>query len=524
MVDVLLVERAANCDMDAFGAIYETVYPKAVQYLRSLSGNADIAEQIVQDTVVYFMQDNCKAIKALQDFSSFEPYFLQSAKNRYFNLYKSKRTKSGDVREVYVDEIYDVNEDGELDDFFGANRSITPEEYAEHEEIKEILTGMINELPDTQKEAFNLFVIGDMKQSEIAKVMDVPLNTVKSYLQYAKKKLSAKIEEYEKKNDIKLHSVLPILPFLRFMYGSEKFTTPEFAALLGTAGAAATATAATTTTTTVAAATTVASVEAATATATAATAATAKAASTATVTAVAAKAGAGLATKIIAGVVAAAVIGVSVTSLPDIVRNVHRAVQVQHSSEEQEIVQSTAENEGQDFQAAEEEHVDGDAAFSASSIPMDDESIKTLLCEEDTWHYLAVRDLWEFHFHEDGTFNFSHGKIASDCITDSTGSYAVKDGTIWMQTNYYNDFHDEATYSVEADPNNSDYLILTQISDTSINYMWGSGEEFTKKGFKTFLRRGEHWGAYGIAELDENGNLVDTYDEYGNIVEYHYPS
>ena len=303
MVDAMLVERAAGGNMDAFGQIYEIIYPKAVKYVESMSKDAGAAEQVVQDTVVYFMQDNCKALKGLQDYSSFEPYFFQAVKNRYFNLYKSKRTKSGDVKEVYVNEIYDVSQDGELDNYFGVDQTMTPEQYAEHEEIKEILTGMIDELPDTQKEAFNLFVIGDMKQVEIAKVMDVPLNTVKSYLQYAKKKLSAKIEEYEKKNDIKLHSVLPILPFLRFMYGSEKITLPEFSQLCTTAGVTGTTATA-----------------AASATGTAGAAVTETAAATA-VTAVAAKAGAGIATKVIAGIVVAAVVGTGAVVGPKLLRN-----------------------------------------------------------------------------------------------------------------------------------------------------------------------------------------------------------
>lgn len=115
---------------------------------------------------------------------------------------------------------------------------------------------------------------------------------------------------------------------------------------------------------------TAASVEETTATAAAApveaaaTAATAKVAATETVTAVAAKAGAGIAAKIIAGIVAAAVIGVSVISLPDIVRNVHRVVQVQHSSKEQVIVQSKVENEGLYLHAVEgEKEEEVDAAF-----------------------------------------------------------------------------------------------------------------------------------------------------------------
>ena len=236
MVDRLLVERAAGGSMEAFGQIYEIIYPKAVQIIRAMSRDQDVAEQVVQDTVVHFMQKDCEVLKKLEDYSRFEPYFLTAAKNRYLNFYKSKRTQAGDVKEVYVDELYDVNEDGELDRYLGEGQAMSPEQYVEHQEVRDILLGMIDELPDTQKEAFNLFVIGDMKQAEIAQTMGVPLNTVKSYLQYAKKKLAAKVTEYEKKNDTKLHSVLPILPFLRLMFAQESIPMPNLETLLAAAG------------------------------------------------------------------------------------------------------------------------------------------------------------------------------------------------------------------------------------------------------------------------------------------------
>lgn len=311
MVDAILIEQAVGGNMDAFGQIYEIVYPKAVQYLRSMSGDIDTSEQVVQDTVVYFMQDNCKALKSLRDYNSFEPFFFQSVKNRYFNLYKKNRTQTGDIKEVCVDEIYDVKEDGELDSYLMADQAMTPEQYAEHEEIKEILIGMINELPDTQKEAFNLFVIGDMKQTEIAEVMGVPLNTVKSYLQYAKKKLSAKITEYEKKNDIKLHSMIPILPFLRLMYAQENISAPGLDTLIAAAEATAGASTAAAGSSAAAGA---ASVSAASA-----------GASSAAAAATAAKVGTGIAAKVIIGIVAASVVGTSAVMLPQLLGNAENA-------------------------------------------------------------------------------------------------------------------------------------------------------------------------------------------------------
>lgn len=309
MLDVLLVERAANCDMEAFGSIYNILYPQAMKFLLSMSVNQDNAEQVIQDTFIEFLKDDCRAIKNLRDYSSFEPYFFRSLKNRYFNLFhrENKRTKNDERRDISIDELYDVKEDGALDDFFGAAHSVSPEEIAEREEIKDILLAMIDELPTTQKEAFNLSIIGDMKYSEIAQAMDVPENTVKSYILYAKKKLRTKIEEYEKKSGVKLHSVIPILPFLRLMYGQENVAVPSLETLLSAAEASAA------TASTAAAGSSGASAAASTGVSLGG-----AAASVSSVAVGAAKVGAGIATKVIAGIVAAAVVGTTAIMLPTV--------------------------------------------------------------------------------------------------------------------------------------------------------------------------------------------------------------
>lgn len=323
MVDAILVERASRGDMDAFGEIYAQVYGKCVKHIRGMCKDEPLAEQVVQETVVHFMENDFRALKNLQDFSKFDSYFFSAATNHFRNIYKRGKTKTGDVREVFVDEIYDVDEDARLDRYFGASESMTPEQLVEHQEIKDILMSMVDELPDTQKEAFNLFVIGEMKQTQIATIMDVPLNTVKSYLQYAKKKLHKKIEDYEKKTGTKLHSVVPILPFLRLIYASEEIMRPDLSTLLASAGTAA----ATGTAGIGAASATSAGSGTAAATATGggtAVAATVGASTTtgaAAAAGVAAKVGGGIVTKVVAGVLAAAIVGTGAVVVPKLVDN-----------------------------------------------------------------------------------------------------------------------------------------------------------------------------------------------------------
>ena len=331
MVDVILVERACKGDGEAFGEIYGQVYEKCVKYIRGMCKDETLAEQVVQDTVLHFIENDYRVLKDLQDYSKFESYFFSAATNRFRNIYKRGRTKGGDVREVIVDEIYDVNEDARLDRYFGVNESMTPEELLEHQELKEILMSMVNDLPESQKEVVYLHYFNEWKQSEVAEYLEANLNTVKSALQRAKESLHRKVEAYEKKTGTKLHSVVPILPFLHLVYANEKIACPDLSVLLASAGtataagtagigaASAASTGSGTAAASVGVGTAAASVAAGTAAASSAGAGTTAGAAAAV--GVAAKVGGGIVTKVVAGVLAAAVVGTGAVVVPKMVDN-----------------------------------------------------------------------------------------------------------------------------------------------------------------------------------------------------------
>lgn len=81
-----------------------------------------------------------------------------------------------------------------------------------------------------------------MKINDIASALEVSENTVKSRLRIAKEKVSAKVEEFEKKNNIKLHSISLIPLFFKISVENSNFPQLDFSkavlpsVVAGTAG------------------------------------------------------------------------------------------------------------------------------------------------------------------------------------------------------------------------------------------------------------------------------------------------
>ena len=68
----------------------------------------------------------------------------------------------------------------------------------------EVLKRMINELPPRYRTAFNLYVVDEMQQEEIARMMDETPNNVRSLIFRAKAKLRKRIEKYMKTEEFRI--------------------------------------------------------------------------------------------------------------------------------------------------------------------------------------------------------------------------------------------------------------------------------------------------------------------------------
>lgn len=155
--------------------IYKEYFNDVFLYMRGLSGNEQIAEDITSET--FF-----KAIKALDSFNGrcdIKVWLCQIAKNCYFSyLRKNKKVIPADVVE-------------EQNDHFDLEQSIA------NSEMSLKLHEILHNLPEPYKEVFTLRIFGELSFKQIAKLFGKTENWACVTYHRARNKIRERLEDYQ---------------------------------------------------------------------------------------------------------------------------------------------------------------------------------------------------------------------------------------------------------------------------------------------------------------------------------------
>jgi len=169
------IEAAASGDMTAFEEIYkqcsQTVYTIALGITR----NRQDAEETTQDVFVKVFRE----IKNFRFDSSFGTWLYRIAVNTAINVYR-KRTRNGGTSLQY-DELKDT-------------RTVAPviqRQDAERHDASKRVTALLDNLSPEHRSCIVLREIEGFDYNEIAGVLGIPLNTVRSRLKRAREALVA---------------------------------------------------------------------------------------------------------------------------------------------------------------------------------------------------------------------------------------------------------------------------------------------------------------------------------------------
>ena len=190
-----LVTKAQNGDSSAmdelFAAFYNDVYYFALKTLK----DSDLACDITQETFLEII----KTIGNLKEPVAFVTWMKQITYHQCTRYFKKKK-------EVLVEEdvvgltVFDTLEDESEDS--------VPAEVYEKEEFRNTILEMVNNLSEEQRSAVMMYYFDEMPVGKIAEIQEVSEGTVKSRLNYARKAMKKSVEDYEKKNGIKLLCVV----------------------------------------------------------------------------------------------------------------------------------------------------------------------------------------------------------------------------------------------------------------------------------------------------------------------------
>lgn len=181
--DVKWVQQALNGDSRAFGRLVESYQHSAFGIAMRMMRQVQEAEDVVQESFLSAYA-NLKKFDQTQRFST---WLFRIVTNRCIDkLRKQKQMR--------------VSLDGEVKAWHEAvpDQSPSPEQQVVRAEEKETMDRFLSTLPPAYRAVLVLRYDQGMSLNEIADVLSVPLNTVKTRLHRARELLRAKVEQAQK--------------------------------------------------------------------------------------------------------------------------------------------------------------------------------------------------------------------------------------------------------------------------------------------------------------------------------------
>lgn len=205
-----LIDKAKNKDEKAIEQLFELTSQKgyyvALKYLKS----KEDAHDILQDAYVSALSK----LDSLKDPEKFDKWLYQIIANKAKNyLVKNKPLLFEQLEKEEEDAIRfeDTIQDDTLE--------FQPKENCDYQELKQALKDLIDELPEDQRMCLLMYYFEELSINEIAESLELNTNTIKSRLNYARKKIKDKVEDLQKKGT-HLYGIAPI-PFLLWMLQEE---------------------------------------------------------------------------------------------------------------------------------------------------------------------------------------------------------------------------------------------------------------------------------------------------------------
>lgn len=165
----LVGQYLSNKDEKALEELVKRYLPLIYGFVRKYTGNQDTASDIVQETFVKVWQN----LNKFDQSKSFKAWIFTIAKRTALDWLKKKNA-------LPFSAIEENEEDKSFIDSL-ADDAISVLEQLSQNELSKNLAFAVNQLPPHQKSVINLRIEGDLTFNEIAQLLEMPLNTVRSH-------------------------------------------------------------------------------------------------------------------------------------------------------------------------------------------------------------------------------------------------------------------------------------------------------------------------------------------------------
>ncbi len=176
VADEALMARYQQGDQTAFRELFERHKKGVYNYIFRFTGSTEESQEAFQEVFVKLH----RAALSYEPTAKFTTWLFTIVRNLCIDHYRRKKLR----RHVSLDETRGEGDDFSLYDVT-ASDDPAPEDQSSDREIARVLQSALLEINEDQREVFLMREKQGLKFEEIAEVLQVSINTVKSRMRYA---------------------------------------------------------------------------------------------------------------------------------------------------------------------------------------------------------------------------------------------------------------------------------------------------------------------------------------------------
>jgi RNA polymerase sigma-70 factor, ECF subfamily len=175
--------KIRNGDEHALEETYKSSFSPLVSYAAGITGQVQLAEEIVQDVFLKIWQDRLK----LDVKESFKSYLFKSVHNHSLNAVRQLKTRKESANSITSEKTWQF-----ISDNFRIDDDLVERIFSY--ETEAIVDRTIRELPDQCRKVFILSRIDSLSNREIATRLGLSENTIRTHIYKALQKISSALD------------------------------------------------------------------------------------------------------------------------------------------------------------------------------------------------------------------------------------------------------------------------------------------------------------------------------------------
>ncbi|HVO03903.1 MAG TPA: sigma-70 family RNA polymerase sigma factor [Candidatus Cybelea sp.] len=173
--EAALLQRVAGGDRDAFGELYRRLQRPLYGYLMKLVRERELVEDVLNET----MMEVWRQAARFEGRASVNTWVFSIAHHRAVSRLRRKRETALDEETAAA-----IEDDAP-----------TPDQRAQQNDMNRLLASLMEQLSFEHREILHLAYFQEFSVQEIADALDLPANTVKTRMFYARQRLKVLLEK-----------------------------------------------------------------------------------------------------------------------------------------------------------------------------------------------------------------------------------------------------------------------------------------------------------------------------------------